>query len=129
MVDLTYFTADELRCNGSGKVLLADGFGEQLDALRASYGKPMIITSGCRSIDYNEKIGGHPNSSHVFDHPDRYFQGTYGVDIAMRNSHERGLLINNAWDKGWCIGVAGTFLHLDCRRDYFPNYPQVVFTY
>lgn len=129
MYNLTYFTEDELRCNGSGQFVLADGFGERLDELRKAYNFPMVVTSCCRSFEYNKQIGGHPNSSHVFDHPQRSFKGTYGIDIYMNDGYRRGLLIRNALELGWCVGVAKTFIHLDRRCDYFPEYPQVVFTY
>jgi hypothetical protein len=126
---MRYFTEDELRCNGSGKFSLADGFADKLDELRHVYGKPMIVTSGCRSHEYNQQIGGHPKSSHVFNSPHRDFKGTYAVDVAMNNSADRARLVKLALKRDWCIGIAGTFIHLDRRRDYFPDMPQVIFTY
>ena len=126
---MRYFTEDELRCNGSGKFWLADGFAEKLDELRDVYGKPMIVTSGCRSYSYNQEVGGHPNSSHVFNHPNRHFNGSYAVDIAMNNSVDRARLVKMALRRDWCVGINKTFIHLDRRRDYFLDYPQVLFLY
>jgi len=126
---MRYFTEDELRCNGSGKFWLADGFAEKLDELRHVYGQPMIVTSGCRSYSYNERIRGHPNSAHIFNHPTRDFKGTYAADIACGNSADRARLVKLALRRDWCVGISHSFVHLDRRRDYFPDMPQVIFLY
>lgn len=36
-----------------------------LDNIRNYFGKPAIITSGCRCKKYNQKVGGVPNSRHI----------------------------------------------------------------
>lgn len=36
-----------------------------LDAVRAHFGKPVIITSGCRCAEHNRRVGGAPGSQHV----------------------------------------------------------------
>lgn len=36
-----------------------------LDPLRADYGAPIAVTSGIRSADRNEEVGGSPSSAHL----------------------------------------------------------------
>lgn len=127
---MIYFSDDELRCKESGIMLLADGFAQKLDELRENYGRPMYVNSGCRSYAHNIQVGGHPNSSHIYDHPSREFKGTYGVDIRCTDARDRADMIKVGLLLGWCVGVNKTFLHFDRRVDYFPGkYSQVVFLY
>jgi hypothetical protein len=102
---LPNFTVRELRCKGSGMLLLAPGFGDELQALRDAFGGPMIITSACRSKSYNAAVGGHPRSLHVCES-----------------------LIDLAWERGWSVGDGPTFVHLDMRSKY-TKLPQARFGY
>lgn len=123
-----YFTTDELKCKGSGIVSLAAGFGEKLDELREAYGLPMIVNSCCRSFKHNQAVGGHVNSAHVYDHPDRAFRGTYAIDIHCVDAVLRAAMIKAAINLGWSVGVNKTFVHFDRRSDY-TKLPQAVFLY
>lgn len=113
----------ELRCRGSGKLIIHPGFIDQLQLLRddvfAASKRGIVVLSGCRSFEYNALIGGHPLSLHVCDkpmHPGQ--QGTLAVDAAAIDGWYRGVLFASAWNRGWSIGwnAARKFLHLD-RRD------------
>jgi hypothetical protein len=126
---MKHFSDNEVKCKCCGVVSLAEGFSEKLDELREMYGRAMYVNSGCRCSSHNKNVGGNKNSSHMFDHPTRDFEGSYGIDIRCRDSVERAELIKVALLLGWCVGVNRGFLHLDRRRDYFTNYPQVVFLY
>ena len=128
MVDLRYFTEDELKCPDTGIVGLAKGFGGALDALRESYGKPMVINSGCRSSKYNDSIGGHSRSLHVYDEPYHPTGGCCAVDVRMHDSGDRAKFVEKALVHGWSVGVAKNFIHVDRRSDYI-NYPQVLYVY
>jgi hypothetical protein len=125
---MPYFTKSELACKGSGKILLANGFKEQLLTLREKFNQPMKITSCCRSYEYNTKIGGAVNSFHIFNHPTRKPAGTAAIDVAIIDNSTRGKLINLAWSLGWSIGIHKNFLHLDRRSDY-KSLEQIVFVY
>ena len=125
---LPYFKHKELACRATGRVQLADGFAEQLVALRKKWGNPMIVTSCCRSKDHNSKVGGSPRSFHVYDHPYYNTGGTCAIDISCTNSATRGQLIHLAWQEGWSIGVNKTFIHLDYRTLY-TNLKQSLFLY
>ena len=98
---MPYFLHSELACKGSGKIFLAEGFKEQLLILRQQFNQPMIVTSCCRSFEYNAKIGGAKNSFHIYDHPTRKPAGTAAIDISITECTTRGKLINLAWSLGW----------------------------
>jgi len=76
-----------------------------LDKTRELAGIPFIITSGFRTIEHNQKVGGVDSSSHT--------KG-YAVDIRCRNSSDRFKIINSALEVGFDrIGISGLFIHLD----------------
>jgi hypothetical protein len=122
---LPNFSEAELRCKGSGLLILAPGFGRELQALRNAYGKPMTVTSCCRSEEHNRKIGGHPRSLHVCDLPAHNTGGTCAIDVQVTDREE---LIKLAWSRGWSIGLSPRFIHLDLRTKIL-NLPQVRFEY
>lgn len=115
---LTYFSHDELCSSDTGLVELADGFAKALLDLRLSYGMPMTVTSCCRSKQYNESIGGHPRSLHVYDEPEHNTGGTCAIDVARPNGENLFRLISLAVSQGWSVGLADTFVHLDRRVDF-----------
>ena len=53
----------------------------RINVVRGWWGLPMIVTSGYRTPKYNQKIGGSPNSAHMFGKavdiydPDQKLQG------------------------------------------------------
>lgn len=118
-----YFSQQELACKGSGMLLLAAGFAEQLLALRLAYGKPMPCTSVCRSSAHNTKVGGAPNSYHICD----TLRGCAAADIAITDSQERARFIALALELGWSIGVHKSFVHIDRRVDHGAK--QLMFLY
>lgn len=122
------FTHAELADRQSGEVRLATGFAQHLAALRMTWGKPMAVTSCCRSFARNAAIGGHPNSLHVYDRPNHGLDGTAAIDIAMTDGHEARDLVALAIKQGWSVGVPkARFIHLD-RRD-LANLPPAIFGY
>lgn len=61
MIDLDWsrwpnFSADEMRCKGSGKCLMDPGFMDRLQRLRNALGLPMPVSSGYRSQEYNAQV-------------------------------------------------------------------------
>lgn len=118
--NLKYFTLDEFDSPdvvGSGEWMDSD-FLFMLDHARELAGIPFKINSGYRTIEHNEKVGGKPNSSHIVGK---------AVDIAIRNSRERWLILEALIDVGFNrIGLAKTFIHVD-SDDY--KDANVVWTY
>ena len=107
---------------GSGKNM-DKAFLDMLDFTRDLYAKPMKITSGYRTEAYNEdlKARGYkasPNSSHL--------KGL-AADIACDNSADRWDLIDSLIKAGFNrLGVADTFIHVDCDPD---KEPFLIWTY
>lgn len=131
MIALRNFPAYELRCKGSGLIILAPGFGEDLQDLRTKFGKPMDPSSVCRSKAHNEAVGGHPRSLHVCDFPHHPTGGTCCIDVRAHERHMKAYrqeLMDLALDLGWSVGVHPAFLHLDMRTRY-AGLPQARFTY
>lgn len=125
------FSAEELRCKGSGLLILAPGFGQALQGLRDALGAPMTINSACRSAAHNADVGGHPRSLHVCDTPHWPTGGCCAVDVralAGRDDEYRAALEALAWARGWSVGVNPRFLHLDLRTQY-AGLAQARFTY
>ena len=50
--DYPNFTEDEFMCKHTGELFMQIDFMEKLQALRTEYGKPMIVTSGFRSVEH-----------------------------------------------------------------------------
>lgn len=114
-MDFKYFKLDEFDCptiEGSGAEFMDLDFIKTLNSIRHTAGIPMVITSGYRSPEHNEKIGGVKNSSHL--------KGV-AADIAVNNSADRIKIVAAAIaHKVRRIGVADGFIHLDQDREKKP---------
>lgn len=121
------FTHKELACKASGIVKLADGFADRLVMLRLAFGRPMFVTSCCRSALHNRNVGGHPKSLHVLE-GNHGLNGTAAIDIRVRDGVEARALTKLALSDGWSVGIPSSgFVHLD-RRD-LAGLPPSVFGY
>ena len=56
-----YFSEEELRCKGTGELKMMEEFMDKLILLRETIKQPLVISSGYRSPEYNERIGGSKN--------------------------------------------------------------------
>lgn len=102
---------------GSGEYMNEE-FLHMLDAARKIYGKPMKVNSGYRTKEYNAKIGGVKNSSHI--------KGL-AADISCKSSGDRFDMLNAFIKAGFKrIGVAGSFIHVDNDKDKSQN---IIWTY
>lgn len=76
---MKYFTIDELTKSATAekyKIYNIPGAGEErnlytlvdliLDPLREAWGKPIRLTCAFRSKKVNAKVGGHPDSHHIY---------------------------------------------------------------
>lgn len=107
------FSDKELGCQHCGKQVFAKGFETELGVLRAVYGHPMKATSVCRCQDHNNAVGGHYNSLHLTD--GGRGKGCCALDIEMIDGTKRAKLVGIALSRGWSVGIASNFLHLDTR--------------
>lgn len=102
-----YFTPKEIACKGDGSLLIDTDALLKLDALRKAIGKPIIITSGYRSLEHNQRVGGSPRSQHMFGK---------AFDISLAR-HDRRALLDAAKSVGFTgFGLYSTFLHVDTAR-------------
>ncbi|WP_420828256.1 D-Ala-D-Ala carboxypeptidase family metallohydrolase [Ectothiorhodospira shaposhnikovii] len=126
----TLFTEDELRCKGSGLLILAPGFDLELLKLRVAFDMPMSVNSCCRSESHNRAVGGHPRSLHVCDKPYWPTGGCCSIDVGTRHRGEgyRQKLIKLAESLNWSVGIHPHFIHLDRRVDYTSR-PRATFPY
>ena len=60
-----FFSDNELKCKGTNEIHMDEEFMEKLVAIRDKLNLPMTITSGYRSKEHNESIGGANNSPHL----------------------------------------------------------------
>lgn len=115
-----FFKDSELACKCCGKVQMDEEFMRRLNALRAEFAEPMIVTSGYRCLKHNESIGGgvaHPLGQ--------------AVDVAT-DGQSAWRLLRLALNLGFCgIGInirngegGKGFIHLDTCSD-LSNRPRV----
>ena len=126
----TKFTPIEMACRGTGRIVVTHGFMDRLMELRTKLGKPMHVTSGCRTTEHNNDIGGKERSFHICDDPlDRQQRGCLAVDVAATDGPYRGQLFAIAYNHGWTVGwnARRGFLHLDRRVDV--GWMQTTFDY
>lgn len=115
MENYKYFKLSEFSTPGmdNGDKMDRD-FVATLDSMRAEFGKPMRVTSGFRTIEYNKDLikrgyAASPTSSHL--------KGV-AADISCTNSKDRIRLIEIAIKHNIRrIGVAHNFLHFDDDKD------------
>ena len=89
-----------------------------LDKLRDKVQSSINILSSYRDAAYNKKIGGVSNSFHLTGR---------AVDISCPTSEYRALVIKEALNLGFSVGIMNTALHLDNRSNqvlfhYYPRY-------
>ena len=101
-----HFNLNEFACKcGCGYDEIDLCLVQKLEAARKLYNSPMVITSGCRCHNHNNKIGGSKTSSHL--------RGV-AVDIACKSSRDRIKMVECLLKSGFKrIGIAKTFVHAD----------------
>ena len=94
---------------GSGAQHMSADFIHKLDSIRECAGFPFIITSGYRTPEHNERVGGVANSSHI--------KGL-AADISAPTTAMRDAIVECAAANGIKrIGYGSTFIHLDIDPD------------
>lgn len=121
----TNFNIDEFKCRANGEMIInaaVIAHIQRLQKFRDWYRRTMVVTSGYRTVVYNNEVGGAPNSQHLLGlasdilYPDEYFTFTEKRKKEFLNN------IKNKW-KALCEadGIQGgcgwyvIFFHLDSR--------------
>lgn len=112
---MKWFTYDEFDSPdvpGSGHQMREE-FLEKLDQARDIAGVPFRINSGMRSHDWNYKVGGSTDSSHLIG---------WAADISATTSNRRYIVVKALMEVGINrIGIADTFIHCDMDPDKVAN--------
>ncbi len=106
--DIVHFKKEEFDCHGDSRANYMNlKFVHLLDMIRDEYGKKMIVNSGYRTMAWNLKIGGVPDSAHV--------KGL-AADILCKSSIDRFRLITIALKYIDRIGIGKDFVHMDASK-------------
>lgn len=99
------FAQKDFRCD---KVIVDTELIDVLEDIRAHFNKPVIVTSGYRTPEYNAKIGGVKNSQHT--------KGT-AADIKVSEVPARWIqkYLKDKYPDKYGIGSYSTFTHIDIR--------------
>lgn len=99
------FAQKDFRCD---KVIVDTELIDVLEDIRAHFNKPVIVTSGYRTPEYNAKIGGVKNSQHT--------KGT-AADIKVSDTPARRVqkYLKDKYPNKYGIGSYLTFTHIDVR--------------
>lgn len=119
-----YEEFDSPDVQGSGQLISKDLL-DKLDKVREDFGKPIIVTSGYRTIRHNAKVGGknpdkngYGGSSHLHG---------LAADISCKNSSDRFKLVQILLKVGFKrIGIGSSFIHIDIDTDKAQN---LIWTY
>lgn len=99
------FSDYEFACPCCGRFKMDKDFIEQLQKARDSAQIPFVITSGYRCENYNRKVKGSSNSSHLVGR---------AVDIEASSSLTRFLVVYGLTMAGFKrIGIGKNFVHVD----------------
>lgn len=113
-----HFTREEFLCKGDDCHPSATGncgfdtvdveLLRTLEAVRAYFGKPVIITSGCRCMAHNESEGGSRKSQHLIGR---------AADIIVQDVDPDDVAdwFDSAYPESMGLGRYSTFTHIDSR--------------
>lgn len=115
----TNFTLEEFACHDQNRTPVPVGFmsnvqmlAENLQVLRDTIGAPIHVNSGYRTPEYNDSVGGKPNSFH---------KTAMAADITTKNMTPKQLkavierLIEEGKMRQGGIGLYAGFVHYDIR--------------
>lgn len=105
-----HFKVREFACgDGSDAVLVAPRLVMVLETIRAHFGAPVVIHSGYRTPQYNEKVNGAAHSQHCYGMAaDISIKGQTPAAVA---AYARQLMPD--WGG---VGIYASFTHIDVRE-------------
>jgi uncharacterized protein YcbK (DUF882 family) len=106
---MEYFQRSEFACKcGCGFATVDYELAEVVDELRGYFGKPVLITSGCRCEVHNSKVGGSKNSKHKLGIACDL--KVLGVDAEVVYQY-----LNTKYLGKYGIGLYDSWVHIDVR--------------
>lgn len=112
-----YFTVEEMRCKHTGALEMEKDFIALLDIIREECGFPFVITSGYRHethpVEARKKRAGTHAKGCAVDIKATPKQAMKIMEVAKYHGITR-------------IGVAKSFIHLDCADWYYSRYSSDV---
>lgn len=114
--NIRYFKQNEFTCKcGCGLNRIDLRLVKILDEIREHFGRPVIVTSGCRCVKHNAKEGGVQGSRHVLGKAaDFYIQG---VSISDTLNYTRNLVaqgkLRYTYTGSYSKGYMGGAVHID----------------
>ena len=83
---------------------------EVLEAVRMRFGAPVVITSGCRCMDHNRRVGGTPGSQHVL---------ARAADFRVQGIEPQEVydFIDWRYPDQYGLGLYSTWVHIDTRTN------------
>ncbi|MDF7670246.1 D-Ala-D-Ala carboxypeptidase family metallohydrolase [Orbaceae bacterium ESL0721] len=114
-----HFKSSEFACRcGCGFDTVNPTLITVLEALRAYFGVPIIINSGCRCQTHNRAVGGVANSQHLLGN---------AADVVVKNIAPKLVAdyLESCYPTCYGIGRYPNFTHIDVRtgRSRFGNRP------
>lgn len=108
-----HFKAGEFQCrDGTIPIIINYDLIEVLEEIRNQTGKPILVSSGYRTQEYNRKIGGAELSYHMYG---------CAADIWSMYHEPRELakIADEVMDETGGIIVHDTYVHIDVRSDKY----------
>jgi len=103
-----HFTRAEFSCKcNCGFNTVDAGLIDLLEEVRNHFDKPVVITSGCRCPEYNERVGGSAGSQHKL--------GRAADIIVADTDPEHVYAFLDFINKDGGVGNYSTFTHCDSR--------------
>ena len=127
----TLFSLTELEEPEEKDIRINLAFAKKLAQVRIKFGRAMNVTSACRSLTYNIKIGGHERSLHVYKDMFHRIPGCAAADISIHkwSMIDVSGLVFLAGGHGLSVGINEEkhFIHIDYRE--LTGLEQKLFTY
>lgn len=106
-----HFEAHEFRCKDNSRVIVLNkALLDLLELIRLHYNRPLTISSGYRTVQYNSQLkNSSPKSQHTLGN---------AADISVKGVSAQTLYnwINNSYPNSLGLGLYDTFVHVDVRE-------------